>query len=651
MKDPLNRTKVVVRHLPPSLTSSSFFEQIDARFGGRYNWSSFCDGKVSSKHQSHARAYINFNTPDDVFAFAEFFNGHVFVNEKGAQFKATVEYAPSQRVPKPNGKGDAREGTIFKGSNNSVNLLYFRIWHSWWVIADELIRHPYGIDPEYLEFLEQISKPAEHLPSADVQLERREAELEGVRESPIVTPLMEFIRRKRAGKSANQASSNIKISGRGSTSSSRKSGSGATKVVSKEKKYIVRSTGKGKSGKEKSTNISVPRGDNKLEKPSGERLVETEIAALTIMFLLLVILFGIQKLANSYVYMKVKGLLTIMLLAIGAPFIYQFPQFEIGFPDMTRFFLLLLLLFPFYIKRLMPPSHQLVAFISGTSSAETGEKKILLLKGKEQDIPENKGSPSVAESSSVLPLSKSTASYDASGRIIRGILLNKETPQTQSPGVHSEQRLQAEKGKRPPRPSVRSSAGGYPFNNESSTSADPAWKRPTDDKSGVNHQNGIVTTPERQERRTRNRERVDHGVWTPLRRSDPPHASSEHIPQSSQTPPKSHEGSNNKNFFRRGPAHVKDSGYTNEGKLSKRGGSGIGHSSHEELVAEASLDSEVCFRFLDATVSHVSIKWILLYNQFLVVDGDTYCKNVTEQLLQSEPAVQTIPKGIGGVQL
>ncbi|KAL9260199.1 Regulator of nonsense transcripts UPF3-like protein [Drosera capensis] len=466
MKDPLNRTKVVVRHLPPSLTSSSFFEQIDARFDGRYNWSSFCDGKVSSKHQSHARAYINFNTPDDVLAFAEFFNGHVFVNEKGAQFKATVEYAPSQRVPKPNVKGDAREGTIFK-------------------------------DPEYLEFLEQISKPAEHLPSADVQLERREAELAGARDSPIVTPLMEFIRRKRAGKSANQASSNIKISGRGSTSSPRKSRSGATKVASKEKKYIVKTTGKGKSGKDKSTSISVPRGDNKLEKPSGERLVETE---------------------------------------------------------------------------------------SGTSSAETGEKKILLLKGKEQGIPENKGSPSVAENSSVMPLSKSNSSYDASGRVIRGILLNKETPQTQSPGVHSEQRLQSEKGKRPPRPSVRSSAGGYPFNNESSTSADPTWKRPADEKSETDHQNDIVSTPERQERRTRNRERVDHGVWTPLRRSDPPHAGSEHILQSSRTPPKSHEGSNNKNFFRRGPPHAKDSGYTNEGKLSKRGGSGIGHSSHEKQV-------------------------------------------------------------------
>lgn len=34
-------------------------------------------------------------------------------------------------------------------------------------------------DPEYLEFLERISKPVENLPSADIQLERKEAERAG----------------------------------------------------------------------------------------------------------------------------------------------------------------------------------------------------------------------------------------------------------------------------------------------------------------------------------------------------------------------------------------------------------------------------------------------------------------------------------------
>jgi hypothetical protein len=33
----------------------------------------------------------------------------------GAQYKALVEYAPHQRVPKPRSKKDVREGTITKG--------------------------------------------------------------------------------------------------------------------------------------------------------------------------------------------------------------------------------------------------------------------------------------------------------------------------------------------------------------------------------------------------------------------------------------------------------------------------------------------------------------------------------------------------------
>lgn len=37
----------------------------------------------SQKQPIHARAYINFNRSEDVIDFAEFFDGHVFVNEKG----------------------------------------------------------------------------------------------------------------------------------------------------------------------------------------------------------------------------------------------------------------------------------------------------------------------------------------------------------------------------------------------------------------------------------------------------------------------------------------------------------------------------------------------------------------------------------------
>lgn len=44
-----------------------------------YKLKSFC----SQKRQSYSRAYLDFKRPEDVIEFAEFFDGHVFVNEKG----------------------------------------------------------------------------------------------------------------------------------------------------------------------------------------------------------------------------------------------------------------------------------------------------------------------------------------------------------------------------------------------------------------------------------------------------------------------------------------------------------------------------------------------------------------------------------------
>lgn len=45
LKDQLDRTKVVLRHLPPSISQTSLVEQIDVFFSGRYNWVAFRPGK------------------------------------------------------------------------------------------------------------------------------------------------------------------------------------------------------------------------------------------------------------------------------------------------------------------------------------------------------------------------------------------------------------------------------------------------------------------------------------------------------------------------------------------------------------------------------------------------------------------------------
>lgn len=174
VREPQGKTKVVVRHLPPTLKEETFLEAVPEQFKGRYCWFRFFPGRLSQKRLVHSRAYFSFKKAEDVFDFAEGFQGHTFANERGVQFKAIVEYAPYQRIPKQNPRKDSKEGTIFE-------------------------------DEDYLSFLATLEKPPENLPSAEVQLERKEAEkaAAGMTKEPIiVTPLMEYVRQKRAAKLA-----------------------------------------------------------------------------------------------------------------------------------------------------------------------------------------------------------------------------------------------------------------------------------------------------------------------------------------------------------------------------------------------------------------------------------------------------------------
>lgn len=494
MKDRSERTKVVLRHLPPSLTEAALVEQIDGKFSGKYNWFCFRQGKNSHRNQRYSRAYVDFKSPEDVFEFAEFFDGHVFVNEKGTQFKVLVEYAPSQCIPKPCTKKDGREGTIFK-------------------------------DPEYLEFLELLAKPAENLPSAEIQLERREAERAGAaKESPIVTPLMDFIRQKRAARSGSQRlSGNAKSSRRAviiGNSSNPSSKRGAEKrrptLV-----YVSRDNTKNESGKEKSTYTLVARRDEwRTEKSddlsSASMKEETQAETVTVL----------------------NG------TASGVPV-----------------------------------------------AVETGKKTILLLKGKER------GSSHIQRS-------------EVPGRIIRSILSNKDrhqvlTSQSDPLSINGN----TEKDKRLPRPPVQEPN----LKEVLHISGEDA-----DGKSFVDEQfdpNELLasTGDNKHEKRLRNKDRPDRGVWAPLRRSYNSNGRGTNLLSAGEIPvsheikhdapignriseSKGHHGGGrgnhnldngaHRNVGRRGPAHLSkelDSlKSTTEGKPSKRGPPGYG--SHERQV-------------------------------------------------------------------
>ncbi|KAK1402433.1 Regulator of nonsense transcripts like [Heracleum sosnowskyi] len=422
MKSAADRTKVVVRHLPPTITEVMLLEQIDEKFTRRFKFVSFRPGNNSQRHQSYSRAYIDFQRPEDVIEFAEYFGGHVFVNEKGTQFKTVVEYAPSQRVPKQWSKKDGREGTIHK-------------------------------DPEYLEFLEFIAKPVENLPSAEIQLERRDAERAGaVKDAPVVTPLMDFIRQKRAAKAGSRRSvSNGKPDRRTSGTSSASTSSASLKRGSDKRRtsnamYVLRDTSKSSGGKDKSAYVIVP-------KKKDEQISEKSIS----------------------------------VAAAGSEF-----SSESGVPG----------------------------------SSDIGKKKILLLKGKGKEVshvtsglPLQQTSASPNKNSVIGNAPRQNNRHDASGRIIKSILLHKDSRQNPST-LPSEMPIQVrvqEKDKRPPR------ASNVQLHRKDTNEA-------AEDRTAGNDIQGFYT--EKPEKRTRNKDRPDRGVWTPLRRSDGLHASNESLSSS-----------------------------------------------------------------------------------------------------------------------
>ncbi|ESR54813.1 hypothetical protein CICLE_v10024086mg [Citrus x clementina] len=89
MKKPLQRTKVVIRHLPPSLSQNDLLALFHDHFNDRYN---------CFKHETYSRTYEELKKPTDVFEFAELLNGHVFVNEKGNFAWYLVKYTPCLKI-------------------------------------------------------------------------------------------------------------------------------------------------------------------------------------------------------------------------------------------------------------------------------------------------------------------------------------------------------------------------------------------------------------------------------------------------------------------------------------------------------------------------------------------------------------------------
>ncbi|TMW42562.1 hypothetical protein DOY81_012359 [Sarcophaga bullata] len=106
-------TKVVIRHLPPTMTEEEFLKQIDPL--PEHDFYYFAEADWSLGFDATRRAYITFKNYDDVFLFRDRFDGYVFVDNKGNEYAAIVEFAPFQGFLKINRKLEEEREAAAKG--------------------------------------------------------------------------------------------------------------------------------------------------------------------------------------------------------------------------------------------------------------------------------------------------------------------------------------------------------------------------------------------------------------------------------------------------------------------------------------------------------------------------------------------------------
>lgn len=114
---------------------------------------------------------------------------------------------------------------------------------------------------------------------------------------------------------------------------------------------------------------------------------------------------------------------------------------------------------------------------------------------------------------------------EAGGSMIRSILLNSEARHGQSSSVaqtHQKvQILNSDNGKRPPRPmNARSGSNDMSSNELNPSGAEGDGKRAPESKFSKKELHGLGSASEKQEKRIRNKDRPDRGVWAPRSRSD-----------------------------------------------------------------------------------------------------------------------------------
>ncbi|OOQ88631.1 nonsense-mediated mRNA decay protein Upf3 [Penicillium brasilianum] len=181
-KPPAPRLKLLIRRLPPGLTQAELESALGAEWkvgAGKVDWLQYKPGKVSkdpAKPSRPSRAYIHVVSSEHVSSLANqvrqssFLDASHTSNDPVLLGPPTLEFAPYAKIPGSRVRKDARQGTIDQ-------------------------------DPEFIAFLESLTQPITKPATVDaIEPDEKNAAV-------VTTPLVQFIKDKKASKAKETAAS------------------------------------------------------------------------------------------------------------------------------------------------------------------------------------------------------------------------------------------------------------------------------------------------------------------------------------------------------------------------------------------------------------------------------------------------------------
>ncbi|PLB46451.1 hypothetical protein P170DRAFT_387318 [Aspergillus steynii IBT 23096] len=181
------RLKLLVRRLPPGLTQAEFETAVGPEWksgAGKVDWFQYKAGKVSkdpAKPSRPSRAYIHLNSSDHIIPLSNKVRQTSFVDARSTSNDPvligppSIEYAPYAKIPGNRVRKDARQGTIDQ-------------------------------DPEFIAFLESLTQPIVKPTPAETN------EGGDKKDAVITTPLVQYIKEKKANKAKDASNKSSKHS-------------------------------------------------------------------------------------------------------------------------------------------------------------------------------------------------------------------------------------------------------------------------------------------------------------------------------------------------------------------------------------------------------------------------------------------------------